>query len=234
MGSVSAMEGAVMGKKSSKSTTGPSKFAKPYIQSGVNEVTNAYNANKGNIASISDILAKNMPGVVDSTINNEGLSAANTLNTDTLNGKYLQGNPYLQQIIDQTNRDVTDGVNSGIGMRGVTGGSAHAQILARELAKSESNLRYTDYSKERGYQDAAIGKAAGLSTANDANIQTLLQYLTGAATIPTVGAENYSDQIAKLMGQYTTTTAKNSTLDNILNTVSAASSAYKSFSGGSS
>ena len=191
--------------KSSKSETGPSRFAKPYISAAGNAVQDAYNNNQGNIANISSTLQQNMPSVLASTLNNPNLAAAGAYNQDVLGGKFLSGNPHLQGVIDNTNSDVINRTNAAIGQRGGAGGSAQAQILARELAKNEGNLRYADYATERGYQDKGVANAVGLSGANAGNIQALLQYLTGQAEIPQAGANSYANSIGGLMGNYTQT-----------------------------
>lgn len=191
--------------KSSKTETGPSRFSQPYITAGANAVQGAYNANQPNIANISQYLQSNMGKVASSTLDNPGLSAASSYNQDVLGGKYLNSNPNLQGIIDNTNSDVANKVNAAIGTRGGAGGSAQAQILARELAKNETGLRYQDYATERGYQDKGVANAAALSGANDNNIQTLLQYLTGQAQIPQSGANSYAQALAGLLGNSTQT-----------------------------
>lgn len=205
-----------VGKKSSKQETGPSRFSQPYITAGANAVQGAYNANQPNIANISSFLQNNMGGVASSLIDNPGLKAAGGYNSDVLSGRYLGGNPHLQGIIDSTNSDVANKVNGAIGMRGGAGGSAQAQILARELAKNETGLRYQDYATERGYQDKGVANAAALSGANDNNIQALLQYLTGQAQIPQSGAQSYAASLAGLLGQYNTQTSTPSTFDSYL------------------
>lgn len=193
--------------KSSRTETGPSRFAQPYIRAGADAVQGAYNANRGNIANISDFLQSNMGGVANSLLNNPDLAAASGLNNRVLSGEFLGGNPHLQGIIDNTNSDVINRTNAAIGTRGGAGGSAQAQILARELARNEGNLRYADYNTERGYQNSAIGNATALSGANSNNIQTLLQYLTGQATIPQSGANSYASAIGGLLGNSQTQTS---------------------------
>lgn len=201
--------GCVIGKKS-KQETGPSAFSKPYITGAANQLQAANDANAPNIANISSALQSNMPQVLASTLNNPTLGAANAYANDVLSGKYLNGNPNLQGLIDNTNSDVVNRTNAAIGTRGGAGGSAQAQILARELAKNETALRYQDYSTERGYQDKGVADATALSGANAGNIQALLQYLTGQANIPTSGAQNYANSVAGLLGNYNTTTQSQS------------------------
>lgn len=196
--------------KSSKQTNDPSAFAKPYISGAANAVQGAYQANQPNIQNISSLLQNNMGSVADSTLNNPNLAAANSYNNDVLSGQYLNGNPNLQAIIDQTNGDVANKVNASIGTRGGAGGSAQAQLLSRELANNESTLRYNNYNNERTNQQQAATTAGNLSNANDNNIQTLMSYLSGQATIPQSGANSYASSIGSLLGQYNTQTGSQS------------------------
>lgn len=196
-----------MSKKSkTTSTNDPSAFSKPYISDAANGLKSANDANAGNISNINSLLQNNMGSVLASTLNNPTLGAANTYTNDVLSGKYLNGNPNLQGLIDNTNGDVINRTNAAIGTRGGAGGSAQAQILARELAKNETSLRYNDYATERGYQDKGVNDAATLSGANDSNIQALLQYLGTQATLPTAAAQGYASSVGGLLGQYNTQT----------------------------
>ncbi|GEM70940.1 hypothetical protein SAQ01S_07060 [Sphingomonas aquatilis NBRC 16722] len=194
----------------STTTTGPSKAALPYIQSATNAAQSGYNR-ASDLANISTtILQQQLPGVVASTINNPTLGAANDYTQAVLGGKFLTGNPQLDKQIATTNADVTNGVNGAIGSRGLAGGSAQSQILARELAKNETNLRYTDYNNERSRMDNAVGNATSLAGAGNQGIAALLAYLTGMSELPQNAANNYASSIGSLWGNSTTTTQKTS------------------------
>jgi hypothetical protein len=193
-----------MSKKSS-STTGPSSFAKPFITSGVNAAQDAYTGNQSNIADITQALKSNMGNVVNSAFNNPTLGAANAYTQQTLNSDPAS-NPFLQQQIDHTNSDVANKVNASIGSRGGAGGSAQAQLLARELANNESSLRYGDYTAGVANKNAAVGQATALSGAQNSNISALLSYLTGQAQIPQSGANSYASALSGLLGNSQTTT----------------------------
>lgn len=192
--------------KSSKQTNDPSAFAKPYISGAANAVQGAYEANQPNIQNISSLLQNNMGQVADSTLNNPNLAAANSYNNDVLSGQYLNSNPYLNDLINQTDSSVANKVNASIGTRGGAGGSAQTQLLSRELANNETSLRASQYNTERGNQQQAATTAGNLSNANDNNIQTLMSYLTGQATIPQSGADSYANSIGSLLGKYNTQT----------------------------
>jgi len=215
--------------KKSKSETGPSRFAQPYIASGANAAQGAFEANQPNIANISTFLQGNMPSIGARLLDDPGLKAASGYNSDVLGGKFLGSNPNLQAIIDNTNSDVANKVNASIGSRGGAGGSAQAQLLARELAKNESALRYNDYATERGYQDKAVGNATALSGAGANNLQALLQYLTTQAGIPQSAATTYAGSIGGLLGPYQSKTTQDSPFNNMLKLVQAGASAAGAF-----
>lgn len=198
-----------MGGKS-RTTTGPSKAALPALNAGTTALNNAYGQSSGLANQAVGILQENLPAVLGQTLNNPNLAAANSYNQDVLGGKYLSGNPYLDQQIANTNSSVANGVNGAIGTRGLTGGSAQSQILARELAKNESNLRYTDYSNERSRMDSAVGQATGLASAGNQGIATLLAYLTGTAQLPQSVASQYAGGLNSLWGNSQTTTQSKS------------------------
>lgn len=94
-----------------------------------------------------------------------------------LRGDNLNGNPYLQDVINSTNRGVTDNymksmrpqMDANLARQGAFGGSGWASAnrdmeseLARQLAENEGGMRYNNYATERGYQQQAINDAMGL------------------------------------------------------------------------
>jgi len=88
---------------------------------------------------------------------------------ETARGSMLGGNPYINDVVGAMNRGTTDaygnaiaGLEGGMSRAGGMGGSMEALLrgkqnegLARSLAENEANVRYADYGKERGYQEAA-------------------------------------------------------------------------------
>jgi len=222
-----------MAKKTSKTTNDPSKFAKPYISSAANAVQDTYNQNAGTVQDIAQSVQSQLPGLASKAFGDNPLvTAAQGYSSDVLGGKYLTGNPYLDQQIANTNADVANSVNAAIGSRGLAGGSAQAQILARELAKNETALRYSDYNSERDRMGQAASSAPALASAEYAGVAPYLAAAAAAAELPFTASNNLASGIGGLLGQYQTQTKKNSLFDNALNLISAGSSAYKSFAGG--
>ena len=107
--------------------------------------------------------------------NQPNYNASKALTGDTLSGKYINNNPYLQDVINSTSRGVTDNfsktmrpqMDANMQRQNAFGGSGWQQSnndmnasLAQQLADSEGQMRYNNYATERGYQNQAIGDAA--------------------------------------------------------------------------
>ena len=69
---------------------------------------------------------------------------------DTLAGKYLNANPYLDAIVRQSDDAATKAVNRRFAASGMGEGlsTAYADLLSRNLADSETKLRYGAYGDE--------------------------------------------------------------------------------------
>lgn len=200
---------------SSKSSTKPAKFAQPYITGAANALQGAYNANQGQAASNAAAVNSLIPGLAEKAAGTSPLlSAANQYATDVLSGRYLdQGNPYLQGMIDQTDRSVTDRVNSQFGAAGRTGGAQHYQGLATDLANAENQIRYQDYGNERNAMGQALGLAPGLEQAGYSGVNSLLQAAQLGTTLPLTNAQAYASGVGSLLSPYQTRTQTPSLLD---------------------
>ena len=163
------------------------------------------------LGGVSGLLGSLIPGQAFASGHNDNLDAAQGYSKDVLGGKYLQGNPYLQNIIDQTNRSVTNGVNSQFEMSGRYGAGAHSGTLGQALADSEGNLRYNDYNNQMGRMDAMAGLAPSLTGA-----QTALGNNGINNTINLAGAIGQNEQARSGINT--------NSLNNYLNTANTASS----------
>jgi hypothetical protein len=194
--------------KKSKSSTTPWKSAQPFLLGAADNLQSAYNDNAGNIQDATNQVTSLLPSVIQKyQQGNPALTAAQGYNTDVLSGKYLDGNPHLQQIIDNTNNDVTNSVQSSLGTRGLTGGSDYAKIIARELAKNETNLRYGAYNDERAAMSSAAAQAPSIAAADTIQINPMLSLL-GASSAPLDAASQYASGVGGLFSPYSTTTQK--------------------------
>ena len=134
-----------------------------------------------------------------------GLDAAKGYVGAVLGGKFANGNPQLQGMIDQTNESVADRVNSLFARSGQTGSSRQIGELGKQLSNAENNLRYQNYSDEQKRMMDAVSASAGLNSADNANAQTLAALGGTAAEIPYTGANNLTQGMQSLWGKSTTT-----------------------------
>jgi hypothetical protein len=219
-----------MGKSKSTTKVEPWAEAKPYILGAANNVQGAYNANKDKIAGIAATVQGLIPSLVDRyNQGNPVVRAATAHAAEVLGGKYLGANPALQGMIDQTNADVRNQVGASLGTRGRTGGDSYFGVMARELAKNENNLRYSDYAAERDRMAQMAGQAPGLAAAEYAAISPVLAAAQAGTELPFAASNNYAQNIAALLGPYTTqtTTQRKSFLDMLQQGLSVAGDAAK-------
>lgn len=201
-----------MGLSSSKTKTTTKPVYSSQIEGAAGNVSNAYNAQAPKISAISDQLGGLVPGLVSQFQNGDpNVKAAMGYNTDVLNGKYLDaGNPYLQGQIDQTNAGVRNGLSAQLGTRGLTGGSAFGDIITRNLAENENNLRYKDYDQERQRMGQAAAGAGGISAGQYLPL-TAIQDILQAQQAPLQAAAGQASSVGGLLGQYTNGTQKQGT-----------------------
>lgn len=184
----------------SKSASGSGqKWAAPFAKAAAGDVQSVYNANKGGLQEITNQVQGLLPGLVGNfTAGDPNVNAARGYNASVLSGKYMQGNPYLQGIIDQTGNSVRDNVNASIGSRGGAGGSSHASLLAQKLAEAENQLRYSDYNTQQTRMDQAAAQAPAYSAADNASLEALLRAAGVGAELPYTGINALSGGLSAL------------------------------------
>lgn len=199
--------------KSSSSTNKPWEGAQPYMLGGAQELGSVYQDTKGKIAQNTGLLGDMIPGAIDKyKAGDPTLSAAQGYGTDVLSGKYLNSNPYFQQSIDAANNDIRNQTNAGIGIQGLTGGSSHADILSRNIARNENDMRMGNYQFERGQQTQAAGMAPAMVMGDNQRLQGLLG-LMQSQNAPMDAASNYAGSLGGLLGGYQTQTKNPSTAE---------------------
>lgn len=224
-----------MGKKSKQTSTNePSQFAKGYITPAANALQDTYNANQPGVQGIANQFQAQLPDFINSSFQTSPLMAsANGYANDVLGGKYLNaGNPYLENMIDQTDRSVSNRVNSTFGAAGRTGGGAHTQVLGQSLADAQYGLRSADYNNQLSRMDGVLGQASGLEAARYAAPAAALGIASGAASLPYIGSGAYANGIGGLVGQYNTQTktSQDSGFNNIMKYLGTAAQAASAFS----
>ena len=94
--------------------------------------------------------------------------------TDTLQGKYLGANPYLDAMIQRTNNDVMTRFGGMLGHNAGYQNSGAQEVLGRTLADSANALQYQNYGAERNNQLQAAGMAPALASTDYQDLQALL------------------------------------------------------------
>lgn len=219
-----------MGKKS-KSESGPPKWAKPYVVGGINSAQGVYDQQKGNIADISGQVQDMIPGLMSKFEGgNPALTAATGYATDVLGGKYMDGNPFLEDMIGQTNQSVGDTISARFGSRGSFGGTKWAEGMGEGLGRAELGLRYGNYSDEMNRMAGAAGMAPGLNQAEYAGVAPILAASQTGAQLPFTGINNLTSNISGLIGNSGTQTQGKNGAGNIAEGIGTALSIASMFS----
>lgn len=191
----------------SKSTTKPI-YAKE-ITGAANQVQGVYDANKAGLANISGELQGKIPGLLSKAFDtNPDLEAAQGYARDAIGGKYLNNNPYVEEMARQVRASTGDQVNSYFGKLGRVGSGAHMDSLGRGITEADMSARAQIYAQERAAQERAAFGMPGLTEAEYQGIPYALNATGAAAEIPYTGTRNLASGIGGLLGQYTKTKQK--------------------------
>lgn len=186
-----------MGKKKTTTTNDPWKPAQPYIIKGMEQTQRVFDQQQPQLDKYSglafDTYGKLNPGAV------AGIQGSQTLVNDTLSGKYLNSNPYLDSVLGQQVSDIQDGVSGQFSAGGRYGSGAHAGVLAKQIAEASDRMRYQNYAQERQNQMAAVGQAQDLMRGNQATLEQ-------AAALPWTGVAAQTGNIRQASNGYGTTT----------------------------
>lgn len=190
-----------LSKSKSKTKNDPWGPAQPYILKGLEQSSRVFDSQQPELEKYAgmqrDTYGKVAPGA------EAGIIGAQGVVNDTLAGKNLRGNPYLDKLLAATRADTTNAVNSQYESAGRYGSGMHAGILAREIAKAEDQARFANYAGERQNQIGAVGQASGLMGGS----QSLLN---NAAELPWMGVGALNGNVRQASNGYGTQTTTSS------------------------
>lgn len=158
-------------KTTNTETVAPSAYSQPYIDAAAATLKPSYDQSQS-------VVSKFLPQL-DNVASYYG---------DVMGGKFLNGNPYLDSVVNASNADITDSVNATFMPR--FGSGYHAKALAKQLGDNEAKLRYGDYATERGYMNNAAAAMPGVAAT--------------ATALPMIPAQAYADSVNSLLGRYMT------------------------------
>lgn len=188
-----------MGLSSSKTTTGPSKQAMPYMQAGSNALQSVYDANKGNVAEIGDDLMGQYRRFSDGVTNNPALGAARRFTADTINSDPAS-NPHLDNIINTSNDNIMDRINAIFSRSGQTRSSRQIGEVAKQLSANDTGLRYNDWNAGQDRKAQAVQQAIAMGGLDNQTSAALAALAEGAASTPYIGAQMLSQGLGSLWG----------------------------------
>lgn len=155
------------------STVAPSDYNKPHLDAAAATMKPAYDE-----------------GMAIQRQFQPGLTGSFNYYRDVQDGKYINNNPYLEDMIAASNRDAGEGVDQSFMPR--FGSGYHAKVKMRAIAENSARMRGESYERERAYQDQAGQKMAGLATT--------------ATMLPAIPSTTYAQNVGGLMGRYNTAT----------------------------
>lgn len=182
------MGGKNSGSGSQTTTTTPWGPQGQALQYGFDEARNQYQQGgptdpSSAYAGLSDLTNQGIGNV------QQGGQQAFDMLSNTAGGGFLgDANPYLQDVVARSSRDVMSGLNSTFGAGGRTGGGLHQQALGTALGDVATNVYAPAYEAERNRMMQAsgmlpqIGQAqigAGQVQQQDAYNQQLAQIAQG-------------------------------------------------------
>lgn len=196
-----------MGISSGKQTNKP--IYNKQIEGAGNTLTSAYNTAAPQIQQLTDTVTGLAPDIAARYREGDaGVNAARDYNVNVLSGQYLdQGNPHLQAMIDQSGGDVRNETQAALGVRGLTGGSDYAKMIADRVSRNSLAMRYQDYDNERNRMANSAGQAPGIAGAAELPMGSLLAAADSAQN-PLRAAVGYTAGLGGLLGQYQTIKTK--------------------------
>lgn len=149
-----------MGLSSKKTKSEPWAPAQPFIIKGMENSNRVFDQQQPNLDKFSamqmDTYGRLAPGA------EQGVMGAQSLVNDTLSGKYLNSNPYMDAMATTARNNAADEIASRYSGAGRYGSGAGQAAMTKAMMEAENALRYQGYNMERGYQNNAVQQAQAL------------------------------------------------------------------------
>jgi len=185
-----------MGLSSKKTTSDPWKPAQPYIIKGMENSNRVFDQQQPSLDKYSgmqmDTYGRLAPGA------EQGIMGAQGLVNDTLSGKYLNANPYMDAMVSTARNNAADEIASRYSGAGRYGSGAGQAAMTKAMMEAENALRYQGYNQERTFQNNAVQQAQGL-------MGGATGLLNNAADLPWIGVGALNGNIRQASNGYGTT-----------------------------
>lgn len=197
------------GQQTSTQTTGTPAWLQPYATSYLdraNAIGNTpYQQSPTQVATPNNLQTAGWQAIANrATQGSPVMSAANSQLTNTINGGFLDGNPYMDRMVDKAQGDVIRNYNlvskpqmeASMVRSGSYGNSGLMEMqgeqqrqLQESLGNISTQMRGQNYAQERQNQQSAIGMAPGFAQQDYNDAQQLLN-----AGSQMAGSENQQNQ----------------------------------------
>lgn len=186
----------------SKSTTKP--IYSKEIGAASDALASDFNANRAGTQQIANSITSRLPDLANKAFGpNPLLQGAQGYAQDAIGGKFLNNNPYVNEMAGNARSAAADDVQSYFGKLGRVGSGANMESFARGVNEADLNFRGNIYNQERGMQQQAAGMAPQLSAADYDSIGAYLQAAGVGAELPYLASQKYAQGVGGLLGQYT-------------------------------
>lgn len=187
-----------------KRTTKTTPLYGRQIEGAANTIGNVYNQQAPKVAGYADAIGSMVPDLIErAQAGDAGVNAARDYNVSVLQGNYMDGNPHLEAMLQDSNDDIRNQLQAALGARGLTGGSSYADIISRNIGKNTLATRYQNYDAERARMATAAGQAPGVASGDLVAIAPALAAAGAASSLPLDSALKYGAGVGGLLGQYT-------------------------------
>lgn len=185
-----------MGLSSKKTTSDPWKPAQPFIIKGMENSNRVFDAQQPNLDKFSamqmDSYGRLAPGA------EMGIASSQSLVNDTLAGKYLNANPYIDGMVTTARNNAADEIAARYSGAGRYGSGAGQAAMTKAMMEAENALRYDAYNRERTIQNNAVQQAQSL-------MGGATGLLNNAAELPWLGVGALNGNIRQASNGYGTT-----------------------------
>lgn len=147
---------------------------------------------QGGMGDTSRGAVDNLTGVAN-TAGQPG--AAQNYLSGTAGGDFLNGSPYVNDIIERSNRQIGDQTNQLFSGAGRYGSGVHQGTLASAIGSNTSNILNQNYQSER---DRQLQAAGAISNEQQGRLGTQMQANLGAAGLENQGFTNMLGMIQQL------------------------------------
>lgn len=155
------------------STVNLPKWQEPYVKYGAGQAQSLYNQGGGGVAGFNSDQTAGMNQARTLAGNNQLGGAASGLATNTLNGGFLNSNPYLDKTFEQARLATQNGLSSEFAGHG-RNVEASQGLRSQQLDDLATKIYGGNYAQERQNQMATLGMSPGLNQAQYADANALM------------------------------------------------------------